>query len=197
MRFTLASCGAVIGTGKYSESTHKKIYAAWFNMLSRCYDEQMLLTHPSYKGCSVCLQWLDFQEFAKWYEYQQAPDGWHLDKDIRIVGNKIYSPETCGLVPPEINQLFVRQKRRKNNGLPLGVFYKPRYTKSGKFIRNDIFAACKDSTGKQAHLGYFHSTDEAAMAYKEYKNRVIHSLAEKYKNLLAPTMYNALIKFQL
>ena len=197
MKFTLAGCGATVGIGKYSESSHKKIYAAWFNMLSRCYDEKMLITHPSYRGCSVCSQWLNFQEFAKWYESQQAPDGWHVDKDIRINGNKIYSPQTCGLVPPEINQLFVRQKRTKNNGLPLGVSYKPRYTKSGVFTHNDIFASCKDSTGKQVHLGYFHSTAEAALAYKKYKSQIIHMLAEKYKNLLTSIMYNALVNFQL
>ncbi len=196
-RFCLSDCGATYGIGEYSQSSHKKIYAAWFNMLSRCYDKNMLQTHPSYQGCSVCDQWLNFQVFAKWYEAQDAPEGWHVDKDIRKPGNKIYSPETCGLVPPEVNQLFVRQKRIKNNGLPLGVSYKPRYTKQGVFTHNDIFASCKDSTGKQVHLGYFQSTSDAALAYKQFKTCIIHLLAEKYKHLLTQVMYNALISYHL
>lgn len=196
-RFHLSDYGATSGIGRYSQTSHKKIYAAWFNMLSRCYDKKMLLTHPSYQGCSVCHQWLNFQVFAEWYESQQAPDGWHVDKDIRKPGNRIYSPETCGLVPPEINQLFVRQKRRKDNGLPLGVSYKPRYTKNGVFTHNDICASCKDSAGKQVHLGYFQSTDDAALAYRQFKAVLIHSLAEKYRQLLAPVMYEALINYNL
>lgn len=168
-RFCLSDCGATSGIGKYSTANHRRIYIAWFNMLSRCYDEKMLQTHPSYRGCSVCDQWLNFQVFAAWYDSQNAPDGWHVDKDIRKPGNKVYSPDTCGLVPSEINQLFVRQKRKKNNGLPLGVFYKPRYTRDGVLTHNDIFASCKDSTGKQVHLGYFSSTNEAALAYKQFK----------------------------
>ena len=122
--------------------------------------------------------------------------GWHIDKDIRFKGNKVYSPETCGLVPPEVNKMFVRQKHTKHD-LPLGVFYKLRYTKSGKFTHYDIFASCKNAEGKQIHLGYFKSVDEAAIAYKQFKMDVISSLAEKYCNELTDVMYNALINYQL
>lgn len=77
MRFTLASCGAVIGTGKYSESTHKKIYAAWFNMLSRCYDEQMLLTHPSYKVRGVAYV------FNGWI-FKSSQNGTNINKLLMV-----------------------------------------------------------------------------------------------------------------
>lgn len=44
---------------------------------------------------------------------------WHLDKDILVAGNKIYSPETCLFVPNRINSLLIRGV--KTGPLPLGV----------------------------------------------------------------------------
>lgn len=195
-KFSLRACGATCGVGHYTQQTYRKLYGVWFNMIERCYDEKFQSRHKSYIGCSVCSEWLNFQSFARWYESQNAPMGWHIDKDIRFKGNKVYSPETCGLVPPEVNKMFVCQKHTKHD-LPLGVFYKPRYTKSGKFTHYDIFASCKNAEGKQIHLGYFKSVDEAAIAYKQFKMGVISSLAEKYCNELTDVMYNALINYQL
>lgn len=34
-------------------------------------------------------------------------EGWHLDKDILLKGNKVYSPETCAFVPAKINSLLI------------------------------------------------------------------------------------------
>lgn len=195
-RFCLKGCGATCGVGPYSQRTHHKIYDAWFNMVERCYDEKFQSRHKSYIGCTVCKEWLDFQNFAQWYISQNAPQGWQIDKDIRSKGNKVYSPETCGLVPVEINKMFVRQKSKKHD-LPLGVFYKSRYTRSGIFTHYDIFASCKNANGKQVHLGYFKSIDEAEKAYKQFKTNVIRSVAEKYRKELTDIMYNALISYQL
>jgi hypothetical protein len=46
---------------------HTKPYATWKSMLMRCYSEKYHAKHPSYIGCSVCDEWLDFQIFAKWF----------------------------------------------------------------------------------------------------------------------------------
>ena len=195
-QFSLAGCGATRGIGQYSQQTHRKLYNIWFNIIERCYDEKFQLKHKSYIGCAVCKEWLDFQNFANWYIAQNAPQDWQIDKDIRFRGNKIYSPNTCGLVPTEINKMFVCQKRKRHD-LPLGVFYKPRYTKSGVFTHYDIFSSCKNANGKQIHLGYFKSIDEASIAYKEFKKSVIRSVAEKYRGELTNIMYNALINYEL
>ena len=39
-----------------------------------------------------------------------------LDKDIKIEGNKIYSPETCMFIPKEINVVF--SHKTKTNHIP-------------------------------------------------------------------------------
>ena len=97
---------------------HIRSYRSWISMLSRCYGEKELNNRPSYKGCSVCDEWLLFSNFKKWFDdptngYQ---NGYCLDKDILIKGNKVYSPNTCCFVPNEIraesqmvSKAFIRQ----------------------------------------------------------------------------------------
>ena len=69
-----------------------------------CYDENELKKEPSYIGCKVCEEWLNFQNFARWiYDNKYECDDLELDKDLLIKGNKIYSPNTCCLLPHEIN----------------------------------------------------------------------------------------------
>ena len=61
--------------------------------------------------CSVYEGWHNFQNFAKWYEdnyYEIEEEQMHLDKDILVKGNKVYSPDTCVFVPETINGLFVK-----------------------------------------------------------------------------------------
>ena len=75
-------------------------YSVWSGMLERCYSDKLHYKHPSYIGCTVCDDWHDFQVFADWFEINYIK-GYDLDKDIKIKGNRIYSPTTC---------LFVTQK---------------------------------------------------------------------------------------
>ena len=87
----------IIGEGIYVSrinSIRTKEYVAWDAMLQRCYDDKLHKRHPSYKDCTVCEEWLNFQNFAKWFNDNNI-DGCQLDKDLLIKGNKIYSPETC------------------------------------------------------------------------------------------------------
>ena len=105
-----------LGIGKYNKSLYKEIYYIWHGMLSRCYS----LIDKRYKvtgalGITVCEEWLNFQNFAAWYEENSK---WNvnnyilnLDKDIlcniQHLETKIYSPETCLLIPEEINMYLL------------------------------------------------------------------------------------------
>ncbi|QWX10202.1 HNH endonuclease [Vibrio phage vB_VpP_BT-1011] len=89
-----------IGIGCYTPSkkgVHTSAYCVWVDMLKRCYNERVQIKHPTYKGCTVHSVWHNFQNFAKWYEENYPKDGgkYDLDKDIKIDGNKVYSPEAC------------------------------------------------------------------------------------------------------
>ena len=107
MRPTVQGVG-FIGIGAYrshKDGKDTKAYKAWNNMMIRCYSKKLHDKHPTYHECAVAEEWFNFQLFAKWY-YKNVPDmnkTWHLDKDIKVEGNKIYGPDTCLLVTPGEN----------------------------------------------------------------------------------------------
>lgn len=106
-----------IGEGKYMAKKNGKCtpeYHMWISMLQRCYSEKWKDKFPAYYGlCTVCDEWLNYQTFAGWYDknYYPVPKRLHLDKDIILEGNKVYSPETCILVPQRINMLFISKRK--------------------------------------------------------------------------------------
>lgn len=93
-------------------------YDRWTNMLRRCYSENYQRRFPTYKGCSVCDEWLTFSNFRAWMETQDW-EGKELDKDLLSGVSKIYSPSTCGFVGKDLNNYII--KRYSKNNLPLGV----------------------------------------------------------------------------
>ena len=102
-------CGVgFIGDGKHKsrvDGVMSKCYITWRGMLSRCYDNRQL----SYRDCTVCDEWHNFQNFSKWFDLNYV-DGCHLDKDIKIKGNKVYSPLSCGFVTRGENNIEAQAK---------------------------------------------------------------------------------------
>lgn len=91
-------------------TNHKNpAYVAWSHMLERCYSKAYQETRPTYKGCSVCKEWLNFNVFSAWFN-ECYFDGAVLDKDIIVDGNKIYSPKNCKLVTLTDNNIKARAK---------------------------------------------------------------------------------------
>lgn len=94
-----------LGAGNYrarNKQSFNPYFTTWRSMIQRCYSDNLHKKHPTYKDCIVCDDWLNFQNFAKWHEENHPNDGkeYHLDKDIKIKGNKVYSPDTCLFVSP-------------------------------------------------------------------------------------------------
>ena len=86
-----------VGAGIYKTKINGKevrAYKIWQSMHQRCYDHKLHDKYPTYIGCFVCEEWHDFQIFSEWFELNYK-DGLHLDKDIKVKGNKVYSPSTC------------------------------------------------------------------------------------------------------
>ena len=91
-------------------------YIKWHDMMNRCYNEKFLERNLQYRGCTGCEEWYNFCNFKVWYEsHKYGDEVLDLDKDILFKGNTVYSPETCCLVPHEINTLFVNCKKNRGD----------------------------------------------------------------------------------
>ena len=71
-------------------------------MFDRCYYSGYQDNNPTYRGCTVAEEWHNFQNFAKWYEDNYI-EGYQLDKDIKVEGNKVYGPDTCMFISKQEN----------------------------------------------------------------------------------------------
>lgn len=183
-----------LGEGIYNPKNNKNIYIVWGSMIKRCYDNDFHKKHTTYKGCTVCEEWLNFQAFGKWYEtnfYQIKDEVMALDKDILFKGNKIYSPSTCVFVPQDINSLFVRKENYRGNTL-IGVSYHK---------RDKVYQSqCNIKIGnknKSIYLGSFNTELEAHHKYKTYKENLIKKVANDYKGKIPENLYNAMINYKI
>ena len=164
-----------------------KIYRQWQNMIVRCYNERYHIRFPTYIGCYVSDEFKDYSKWREWYDnYQYKHDGWHLDKDLLIKGNKVYSEDTCVFLPKEINLVLTKCEASRGEYL-IGVNW---------CKRDKAFVArVAKNKGKQEHLGYFKTEIEAFEAYKQAKENYIKELADKYKDMLDPRVYEALYNY--
>lgn len=180
-----------IGQGMYKSSegnTLCKAYSLWGGILGRCYDAKYQQKQPTYKGCLVDERWHNFQNFAKWFEENYNPEimqGWQLDKDILVKGNKIYSSETCCFVPQEINKLFTKSNVNRGD-CPIGMSK-----------RGDKFRARYSRFNRLVNIGTYNTIEEAFEAYKIAKEEYIKEVAEKYKSQISEKVYRALINYQV
>ena len=135
-------------------------YKRWHCMLERCYSEKYQEKYPTYKGCTVCDEWLTFSNFKKWMELQ-AWEGRTLDKDFLIEGNKIYSPTTCVFLPQKLNK-FINTRAKVRGQYPLGV----RYSEKHKCMINErskpYMSQISSQTDKFLYLGCLLYTSDAA-----------------------------------
>lgn len=187
-------CGVgYLGVGIWKSKVKNKttdVYQHWTNMIKRCYNQKNLKKDYTYQGCTVCEDWLNFQNFASWYNknyYEVINEIMDLDKDILNKGNKVYSPNNCILVPHTINSLFV--KCNKSRGVcPIGV----------SFHKRDLIyqASCNDLlNNKYIFLGYYDDKHDAFNAYKVYKENLIKNVADKYKNQIPKQLYDAMYSY--
>ena len=178
-----------LGDGTYNSKDDKKAYKSWHSMLERCYSERCQEKHTSYKGCEVCEEWLNFQNFARWYYenyYGIEGERMCLDKDILHKRNKIYSPDTCIFVPQRINNLFVKNDASRGN-LPIGVIkHKCRYR----------VQVC-DGYSHIIKLGIFKTSHEAFLMYKFNKELVIENIAKEYKDKIPNKLYEAMVNYKI
>lgn len=170
-----------------------KEYNAWSGMLARCFSKKKKDEHKTYQDVTCCEEWLLYDNFYEWLHSQDNfdkwlnNDGWHLDKDILIKGNKIYSPETCCLVPMNVNLLFVRNETTRGK-LPIGVCKN----------RNWFSSCCNNPiTNKYEYYGLYNTKEEAFLEYKKHKEDIIKQVAglEYNKSNITEQCYNAMMNY--
>ena len=145
------------------------IYGKWVNMLMRCYSDDYHKRNPTYKGCSVCDEWLIFSNFKTWMEQQDWEDK-QLDKDLLKVGNRIYCPDYCVFVDRKINNFINGCDKPRSNYMIGAVSFK----RDKKFK-----SECGNPfTGKREHLGVFDTELEAHLAWKARKHELACQLAD-------------------
>ena len=146
-------------------------YRAWRDMIKRCYSPWHLNTTPTYIDSTVVDEWHKLSNFRLWMEKQNW-EGNVLDKDLLMPENKIYGPNTCLFVPPEVNGAVVGLFKQSSN-YPVGVSF---HKTKGK-----IRAVCRQNN-RGVHIGYFKTSCLASRAYKEFKSNHLRLFAESYKD---------------
>lgn len=180
-----------VGTYDMSGISTDVSYKVWSTMLQRCYSPKCHIKHLSYIGCSVCEDWLLFSNFKKWHD-ENYIEGFSLDKDILVEGNKIYSPNTCRYVPNYLNNILVLHVSRRGN-MPLGVTELLAGVR-GK-INSTFLAQCNDGYGKQTNKT-FKTIEEAKLWYSETKKKVVKAQAQRafLDNAIKTDVYLALVR---
>lgn len=181
------------GNKKWVVVSRCPFYVVWKSMLNRGYDEKTKQKQPTYYDSSVCKEWHLFSTFKAWMETQDW-QGKHLDKDILVPGNKIYSPETCIFVSRRLNS-FVTDNAAARGEWPIGMHWNK---KAGKFM-----AQCSNPlTGKNEYLGYFTTPEDAFEAWRARKlenvlklaavenlqDNIVEALINRYKNMVTPNV---------
>lgn len=170
-----------------------KEYQIWHSMIRRCYSEYYHKRKPTYIDVEVCDDWLTFSVFLKDVKLLKGSsnlmNGWVLDKDILSDGLKLYSLDTCCVIPPEINGIFGEKVLTYDTNLPQGVHYHK--------VNNRYVASCCIGKGRSQYLGSYKTVDEAREVYITCKKDRIISVANKFKGEIDCRVYDKLIAFKV
>lgn len=178
-----------VGINDLTNAKRTKAYQIWMGMLTRCYNPRYHQIEPTYTECTVCMEWRYLSNFKRWFEdpANGYREGYQLDKDLLVKGNKVYSPETCCFIPQEFNKMLITQKSRRGD-LPMGVC-----------ARDGKFQARFGDKHRRKHLGLYDTAEEAFNSYKKAKEQYVNFLAEKYykEGKITERVYLALLAYKV
>ena len=167
-----------------------KEYLLWQSMLKRCYSDSYQKQRPTYEGCEVSENFKSYEYFYEWCHKQVGfgNEGWQLDKDLLIKGNKVYSENTSVFIPSEINSLLIKSTA-KRGGYLIGVCW---HNTNKAFM-----AQVNKNKGKSEWLGYFNTELEAFNAYKKAKESFVKEQANRWKDEIDSRAYESLINYEV
>ena len=184
-------CGVGIVGTKYPISeggVNTKEYTLWRNMLERCYSDTFKKKQPTYEGCEVSNNFKSYEYFYEWCHKQIGfgNEGWHLDKDLLLKGNKVYNEDSCIFLPQEVNTLLTKRTASRGEHL-IGVYW----CKTNKAFKAQV----SKNKGKQKNLGLFKTELEAFNAYKQAKEAFIKEQANNWRGKIDDRAYKALMSY--
>lgn len=112
-----------IGIVDVPNGSQHPLYTRWQSMISRCYNPNDI-NYKTYgkRGCTVDKHWHKLSNYIEDISKKENYDkllsngkGWHVDKDVLIKGNKIYSNETTLIISAEDNS---KERITRNNPTP-------------------------------------------------------------------------------
>lgn len=169
----------------------KSIYQ---NMRRRCCNvTDVDEINDAYKDVTLCDEWLhDEKAFVRWYldhYYSVGDEIMTVDKDLFDTDDRrCYSPETCCILPLNINVMISSCKKRVDNdpevNLPLGV----RKAHHGKY-----FSQVRLHNGDDIKLSERDTPEEAFEEYAKVKKAVVCMMALDYKDKIPLYIYDALL----
>lgn len=155
-------------------------YSIWNGMRCRC--------NKGYAKLSE-----DFQNFWDWLEWAKQQKGfmckdekgktYQMETDLFSIGDKSYSKETVVFVPPAINQMC---KPTKKGDLPKGV-----QQFKGKWKEYRAYGV---EFGKQVHLGYYMTLEEAVIVAKEQRVFYVDKLKSIYGDTVESKVFEVLLE---
>lgn len=174
-----------------SKTRNPKAYTKWNNMLVRCFNARYHEKQPTYASCTICDEWLDFNNFVAWFEDPKNGyrDGYQLDKDLLGGNSKHYSPETCCFVPQTVNAMLTRGAKIRGKVKSIGVTLKG----------NKYMARCNFGHKEAKVIGIFDNEQEAFEAYRKAKKSYMEQLANSLyaAGEITERVYNGLLNYEI
>lgn len=179
---------------KYVPQDYPIIANIWHSLLDRVVVRKGRKEFKSYEDCSVCDRWLCFSYFVDdilemWYD---CNDRLELDKDIKVKGNKVYSPENCLLVPHKVNMLF--QGWEGNGEHYTGMYLVSSSKNKGLWGVHPLGTKTDDGKCRTGVHKYFKTQDEAWEYYKRIKGEYVRKVLGEYEGAIPDYVKNFVLK---
>ena len=190
-QYSPSVCGVGILGTKYLSTINgvrTKEYGLWKSMLERCYSDYSKKQRPTYEGCEVSDNFKSYEYFYEWCHKQIgfSVEGFELDKDLLIKGNKVYNEDSCVFLPAEINTVLVKNTASRGEHL-IGVCW----SNTHKAFKAQV----SKNKGKSEHLGFFNTELEAFRTYKVAKESFVKEQANEWKGQIDVRAYEALMNY--
>lgn len=192
--FKTPFCKTVYGVGFLGETKLSNLkdvpsYVVWSNMIKRCYSTYKgNRSQHCYEDVEVDSKWHNFHVFHEWYtnktlKFIESGVAPKLDKDLLGEGKRLYSPDTCCILPHSINCALIESK--KKGDLPFGLTRK----------RNKYSGTITTEYSAKS-IGSYFTVEDAVEAYSKEKIKSVQFLANKYHSFLEQHVYDKLMNWK-